>query len=104
MSKKNTEERAKGLGYVLKLLRIANDMTTKELADKTGLSQSYISEVESNNKTPSLDALTKYSQALGISKSTILFFEEEKDKKKYGYQELLFKILEAMIGSNKDLL
>lgn len=102
MKKFDNEDKATGLGYVLKLLRIANDMTTRELSDATGLSQAYICEVESNNKTPSLDALAKYSSALGVSKSTILFFEEQENENKYEYQELLYKILEAMIKSKKN--
>lgn len=89
-----------GLGSVLKLLRIANNMTVKDLADKMEVSSTYITEVEANNKNPSLNTLTKYSEALGVSKSTILYFDEEGEESGYNYQKLLLKILQT-ITENK---
>ena len=86
-----------GLGNVLRLLRIARDMQTKELAARMNVSSTYISEVESNNKKPSLNTLSKYSEALDVSKSTILYFEEESKKKGYNNQRLLFEILKKII-------
>lgn len=86
-----------GLGYVLKLLRIANNMSVKTLAQKMGVSSTYVTEVEAGNKNPSLNTLTKYSEALGVSKSTILYFDEEGGQINYDYQLLLLKILEAII-------
>lgn len=94
-------ETQKGLGSVLKLLRIANNLAVKDLATKMEVSSTYITEVEANNKNPSLNTLTKYSEALGVSKSTILYFEEENIKHGYGYQMLLLKILEN-ITKNRD--
>ena len=35
------------LGYILKLTRIANDMSIKQAAEKTGVSSAYFSEIES---------------------------------------------------------
>jgi len=87
----------KGLGNVLKLLRIANEMSIKDLATKMAVSSTYISEVEANNKKPSLDMLTKYSEALNVNKSAILYFDEEGAKISYHYQKLLLKILEQIV-------
>lgn len=42
-------------------------MTQKELAEKTGLSRSFISQIENNSNTPSNDSLFKIAQVLGIS-------------------------------------
>lgn len=89
------------LGSVLKLLRIANDMTVKELAEKMEVSSTYITEVEANNKNPSLNTLAKYSNALGVSRSSILYFDEEGSKNGYNYQELLLKILQKIIKKEK---
>lgn len=86
------------LGYVLKLLRIANNMSVKELAEKMGVSSTYITEVEASNRNPSLNTLTKYSEALGVSKSTILYFDEEGSQINYNYQSLLLKILEIIVN------
>lgn len=95
------DEKKGGLGNVLKLLRIANDMSVKELADKMEVSSTYITEVEANNKNPSLNTLAKFSEALGVSKSTILYFDEEGSKHDYNYQQLLLKILQAITEKNK---
>ena len=95
------KEKKKGLGNVLKLLRIAREMTTKDLATKMEVSSTYISEVEANNKTPSLEMLAKYSEALGVSKSTIVYFDEEGEKNGYHYQELLLEILKKIVESDK---
>lgn len=86
----------KGLGNVLKLLRIAKEMSIKDLATQMSVSSTYISEVESNNKKPSLDMLTKYSEALGVNKSTIMYFDEEGEKMGYNYQLLLLEILKEI--------
>lgn len=95
------EENKGKLGSVLKLLRIANNMTVKELAEKMEVSSTYITEVEANNKNPSLNTLTKYSTALGVSRSAILYFDEEGSKNGYNYQELLLKILQEIIKKEK---
>ena len=84
------------IGSVLKLLRIANNLSVKELAERMDVSTTYITEVEANNKNPSLNTLTKYSNALGVSRSAILYFDEEGSKNGYNYQELLLKILQAI--------
>lgn len=98
-NQKKYPEKKVGLGNVLKLIRIAQEMSTKDLADKMDVSSTYISEVEANNKRPSLEMLSKYSEALGISRSTILYFDEEGEKIGYNYQQLLYTILKKIIES-----
>jgi len=84
------------LNEVLRLLRISQDWTIKELSEKMKISSSYISEIEKGVKKPSLDILDKYSSVMGIDKSTILYFEEEGVKNGYGYQHLLLSMLEKI--------
>ena len=84
------------INEVLRLLRIANDMSRKELAQKTGLSQSYIGEIENGTKNPSLDTIDKYSTVLGISKSSIIYFSEKMSKENYSYQKILLQILQTI--------
>ena len=91
-------EKQKGLGTVLQLLRIANNLSIKELAEKINTSSAYISEIEANKKKPSLELLSKYSEALGVSTSTILYFDEEGSQFGYKYQKLLFQILKKLTG------
>ncbi len=95
-NRESNKEKKNGLGNVLKLLRIAKEMSTKELAEKMSVSSTYISEVESNNKNPSLEMLTKYSEALEVKKSTILYFDEVGEKNSYNYQKLLLEILQKI--------
>lgn len=70
------------LGSVLKHIRIFNHQTQSELADNLGLSRSYISEIESGSKIPTLEVLQKYAEVFDIPLSSIMLFAEEyKDKK-----------------------
>jgi transcriptional regulator with XRE-family HTH domain len=87
----------KAICEVLRLLRISNDLSIKELSSKTGISASYITEIERGIKdTPSIDIIEKYSKALNVSKSTIMFFEEDLSSKKYNYQKMLLRILQKI--------
>ena len=101
MAVKLDEEKKVGLGNVLKLLRIANEMSVKDLATRMSVSSTYISEVEANNKKPSLDMLSRYSEALNVSKSTILYFDEVGEKSGYNYQHLLLEILTEITKTKK---
>lgn len=46
-------------------------MTQKELAEKTGLSRSFISQIENNTNSPSKDSLYKISKVLNVSVETL---------------------------------
>lgn len=84
----------KSICKVLRLLRIANDLSIKELSDISGISVSYITDIEKGVKSkPSMEIIEKYSKALGISKSTIMFFEEEFSDQNSSYQTMLLGIL-----------
>lgn len=88
----------KSICKVFRLLRIANDLSIKELSEKTGISVSYITDMEKGVKTkPSVDIIEKYSNALGVSKSTIMFFEEEYARVDCGYQKMLLAMLEKIV-------
>lgn len=60
------------IGKNIKHFRKINKLTMVELSNLTGLSQSYISEVERNIKTPSLDALFKIAEALNTSVASLI--------------------------------
>lgn len=63
-------------GEALRLVRSFHDVNQAELADALGISRSYLSEIESNKKTPSLDLLQKYSTHFGIPLSSLILFSE----------------------------
>ena len=61
----------------LRLVRLYWGYSQSELANKLDVSQSLISEIESKNKNVTIDILSKYSIALNIKMSQLLFFAEE---------------------------
>jgi len=70
-------------GQALKLLRRYQGLNQSALAKKLGVSRSYISELESGNKTPSLDLLSRYADIFNIPISSLVFFAEAlQDKEK----------------------
>lgn len=82
---------------VLRLLRISQDISIKELSRLTGISASYITEIESGRKNkPSFSIIEKYSKALDVSKSAIMFFEEEYSEKNLNYQKMLLYMLKTI--------
>ncbi len=64
------------IGEALRLLRIFNGYKSAELAEKLGISQSYVSEIENNKKQPTMDILDKYASIFEMKKSTLLMFAE----------------------------
>ena len=70
------------LSEALRLIRVFNDIKQQELADKLGLSASYISEIENSKKIPTLEIIEKYSKLFDIPVSSIMFFSEELENKK----------------------
>jgi transcriptional regulator with XRE-family HTH domain len=59
------------LGNRIKERRAEIGLSLRELADKTDLTASFISQVERNQTKPSIDSLRRIAEALGVS---ILFF------------------------------
>lgn len=64
------------LNRALRLLRTYHQLTQIELAKRLGISNSYLSEIESGDKTPLLELLDKYSDIFKIPTSSILLFSE----------------------------
>ena len=60
-------------GQLIRVLRTANNMTQREFAEKLGISNSYLSEIESDARLPSLKMLYKISKLLNFSMDE--FFE-----------------------------
>ncbi|MBR0877247.1 transcriptional regulator with XRE-family HTH domain [Bradyrhizobium japonicum] len=64
------------LGEALRLLRTFHDLNQTETARRLGISKSYLSEIESEEKQPTLALLEKYSVEFDIPISSIMFFAE----------------------------
>jgi len=63
-------------GNALRLLRRSHDLKQQELATTLKVSRSYISELESGNRTPSYDLLERYADTFNIPVSSLVFFAE----------------------------
>ena len=69
------------LAEALRLIRVFHDLKQNELADRLGMSASFVSEIEKGHKTPSIDIIEKYAKEFKIPASSILFFSEQLEKK-----------------------
>ena len=67
----------------LRLVRIFYRLKQTDLAAKLEISNSYLSEIESGVKSPSIELLGKYSKLFRIPVSTLLLFSERLDEKRF---------------------
>lgn len=67
------------IGEKLKRLRIENELTQAELANRTELSKGFISQLENGLNSPSIVTLTDILSCLGSDLST--FFSKEEEEK-----------------------
>jgi len=63
---------AEALGRAIKVYRAARDLSRKELAERSGLSYSYLAEIENGAKFPSTKALHLIARALDLSPAELL--------------------------------
>lgn len=95
------------LGEALRLIRVFHDRKTGELAEGLGMSPSYVSEIESGKKTPSIEIIKKYADYFDTTPSAIMFFAEdlEVNKKKFnkaGMRAKLIKFLQIMENATES--
>ncbi len=64
------------LNEALRLVRVFHDINQSQMAKKLEISRSYLSEIESGKKTPSIELLDKYSHIFHLPSSSILLFSE----------------------------
>ena len=64
-------ERAVGLGDYLRDQRRGAQLTLRQLADQTGVSNPYLSQIERGLRKPSADVLQQLAKALRISAETL---------------------------------
>jgi transcriptional regulator with XRE-family HTH domain len=73
------------LNRALRLLRTYHQLTQVELAKRLSISNSYLSEIESGDKSPSLELLEKYAILFKMPVSSIMLFSESiNDERKAG--------------------
>ncbi|MHC8517724.1 helix-turn-helix domain-containing protein [Sporosarcina sp. ITBMC105] len=72
------------LGGKIKQIRMNKKMTLKTLAEKTGFSISFLSQLERGKSSTTLESLKKISVAFGVNPS--VFFEDEKKEDPTSFQ------------------
>ncbi|GGE27869.1 hypothetical protein GCM10011391_02940 [Pullulanibacillus camelliae] len=75
------------IGEKLRLLRKTVPLTTKELAERVNVSQSYISRFENNRAIPDVDMLAKILEALGTDLTS--FFSHDVNELTDDYIQLI---------------
>lgn len=89
-----------GIGNVLHSLRLIEGLSVKEMAERMGVSSTYICDVEANRKRLSFDKLEQFSAALGVDTHTLVYFNEQGKACRYDHKRLLFGILQEMTKTN----
>ncbi|NLD49943.1 MAG: cupin domain-containing protein [Clostridiaceae bacterium] len=83
------------IGAKIKQLRITNQMTQEELADRAELSKGFISQIENNLTSPSITTLVDILKCLGTDLKT--FFSDSEDK------QIVFKKQDYFSKTDNDL-
>jgi len=65
------------INEALRLLRLYCRFSQAEMADRLSVTQSLVSDIEGARKSVSMDLLERYSNAVGVPMSQLLFFAEE---------------------------
>lgn len=79
------------INEALRLFRVYNDLKLYELAQKIGLSASYLSEIEKGKKTPNLGVIEKYASFFDVPPSAILQFSEKLESDSAGIKSVIAK-------------
>jgi transcriptional regulator with XRE-family HTH domain len=82
------------IGHRIRQLRIKNDLTLEELASRTELTKGFLSQLERNLTSPSLQTLEDICEALGVSMSR--FFADEKE------EQIVFREEDVFVDERKD--
>ncbi len=75
------KEIAADIGSIIRETRLSKGMNQKELADKIGLTPSFLSQLENDQISPSLNSYLQICEALGVSPGFFLSNGHRQDKK-----------------------
>jgi transcriptional regulator with XRE-family HTH domain len=96
------------LNRALKLLRLFHEMDQQELAGKLKISRSYLSELESGKKQPTLELLDRYAIVFHVPTPTLLLFSEALEAQRFSERlrikgaDKVLRILEWLAAREQD--
>lgn len=64
------------IGDALRSIRVFHNLKQADAAAKLGISRSYLSEIESNTKEPTLQLIQRYAEIFSLPVSSIMYFAE----------------------------
>lgn len=64
------------LGKALRLARQFHQLSQTDMAERIKISKSYLSQIESGNRIPTLPLLEKFAETLNVPVSSLLMFKE----------------------------
>lgn len=94
------------INEALRLIRVMHNTRANEMARKLGISCSYLSEIETGKKKPSIDLLENYGRVLNLRPSDIMFFSEALDeanpvdRSKMKMQQAIIRLLQSIEKKN----
>ena len=81
------------LRTIVKSIRIANDMSTKEVAQGMGVRQSFVSDLENGTRNITMGSLSKMAEVYDIPVSQIMLFDEKQEEQNLNYRQTLLMVL-----------
>lgn len=81
---------------VYRMLRISMDLSVDELANKLGISRSYIFAIENKDIEPSKKIIKLYSNFFGINRNALIDLQKNKDSKTF--PRLMLDILNEIVN------
>ena len=72
------------LGKALRLIRLFHRLNQTQAAEKLGVSNSFLSEIESNQKSATFELIEKYSEIFQMPVSSIVLFSESLERETPG--------------------
>lgn len=96
-------------GQALKLIRQFHSVKQGELATNLGISNSYLSEIETGNKEVTLALLKKYSEYFNIPISSLMLFSEKlednsiSEKFRVSFASKLRQIMEWVVAKDDHI-
>lgn len=100
--KRRQARKEHNMGETLKRIRCIFGYDVKQIAEKLGTSQAYISDIENGKREPTLDILQALADIYGIKRSSIMLMAETAEEAK-NHGKLQQVIRKAMLMVIKNL-
>ncbi len=89
------------IGLTVRRLRADRDYTLQALADESGVSKSYLGDIEKGRKNPTTDVIEAIADALGVPARELLYHAALDDEDPFLQSEQL--VLEEVVEENAEI-